>query len=67
MRGGKREGSGRKRSENKKIRISCSLAPDVVAYLNSRNDKPKAQVIEDAIRFLKNTERIKKSFLPNNY
>ena len=49
-RGGKREGSGRKRSENKKIRISCSLAPDVVAYLNSRTDKPKAQVIEDAIR-----------------
>lgn len=53
MRGGKREGSGRKRSENKKIRVSYSLAPDVVAYLNSRNDKPKAQVIEDAIRFFK--------------
>ena len=49
-RGGKREGSGRKRSENKKIKVSYSLAPDVVAYLNSRNDKPKAQVIEDAIR-----------------
>lgn len=52
-RGGKREGSGRKRSENKKIRISCSLAPDVVEYLNSRTDRPKAQVIEDAIRALK--------------
>ena len=51
-RGGKREGSGRKRSENKKIRISCSLAPDVVQYLNSRTDKPKAQVIEDGIRSL---------------
>ena len=51
-RGGKREGSGRKRSENKKIKISCSLAPDVVDYLNSRNDKPKAQVIEDALRVL---------------
>lgn len=51
MRGGKRENSGRKRSENKKIRISCSLAPDVIYYLNSRNDKPKAQIIEDAIRF----------------
>lgn len=48
--GGKREGSGRKRSENKKIRMSCSLAPDVIAYLNSRTDKPKAQTIEDAIR-----------------
>lgn len=53
MRGGKRENSGRKRSENKKIRVSYSLAPDVVAYLNSRNDKPKAQVIEDAIRSLR--------------
>ena len=52
MRGGKREGSGRKRSENKKIRVSYSLAPDVVAYLNSRTDKPKAQVIEDALRLL---------------
>lgn len=52
-RGGKREGSGRKRSENKKIRVSFSLAPDVVAYLNSRMDKPKAQVIEDAIRSLR--------------
>lgn len=52
MRGGKRENSGRKRSENKKIRVSYSLAPDVVAYLNSRTDKPKAQVIEDALRVL---------------
>jgi len=51
-RGGKREGSGRKRSENKKIRVSFSLAPDVVEYLNSRTDKPKSQVIEDAIRVL---------------
>ena len=51
-RGGKREGSGRKPSENKKIKVSFSLAPDVVAYLNSRTDKPKAQVIEDAIRVL---------------
>ena len=51
-RGGKRENSGRKRSENKKIRVSFSLAPDVVAYLNSRTDKPKAQVIEDGLRLL---------------
>ena len=57
-RGGKREGSGRKRSENKKIRVSYSLAPDVVAYLNSRTDKPKAQVIEDAIRFFKEMSEI---------
>jgi predicted DNA-binding protein len=49
--GGKREGSGRKRSETKKIRMSCSLAPDVIDYLNSRTDRPKAQVIEDALRF----------------
>lgn len=52
MKGGRRENSGRKRSENKKIRVSCSLAPDVIEYLNSRTDKPKAQVIEDAIRVL---------------
>ena len=51
--GGKREGSGRKRSENKKIRVSFSLAPDVVEYLNSRTDRPKAQVIEDALRVWK--------------
>ena len=51
--GGKRENSGRKRSENKKIRISCSLAPDVIDYINSRTDRPKAQVIEDALRFYK--------------
>ena len=50
--GGKREGSGRKRSDNKKIRVSFSLAPDVIDYLNSRTDKPKAQVIEDGLRFL---------------
>ena len=53
MKGGKREGAGRKWSENKKIRVSFSLAPDVVEYLNSRTDKPKAQVIEDAIRSLR--------------
>ena len=52
--GGKRTGSGRKRSDNKKIRVSFSLAPDVVDYLNSRTDKPKAQVIEDALREQKN-------------
>lgn len=52
--GGKRTGSGRKRSDNKKIRVSFSLAPDVVEYLNSRVDKPKAQVIEDALREQKN-------------
>jgi len=52
MKGGRRENSGRKRSENKKIRVSFSLAPAVVAYLNSRTDKSKAQVIEDAIRVL---------------
>lgn len=52
--GGKRTGSGRKRSDNKKIRVSFSLAPDVVEYLNGRVDKPKAQVIEDALREQKN-------------
>ena len=48
--GGKRVGSGRKRSESKKIRISTSLSADVLDYLNSRTDKPKAQIIEDAVR-----------------
>lgn len=60
--GGKRENSGRKRSENKKIRISCSLAPDVIEYLNSRNDKPKAQIIEDALRFYKDFYKWEKLF-----
>ena len=50
MKGGKREGSGRKRSDQKKVRISTSLSIDVVDYLNSRQDKPKAQIIEDALR-----------------
>ena len=50
MQGGKRTGSGRKRSDSKKIRISTSLSVDVVEYLNSRTDKPKAQIIEDALR-----------------
>lgn len=49
-RGGKRAGSGRKRSDSKKIRISTSLAVDVVEYLYSRADKPKARIIEDALR-----------------
>ena len=49
-RGGKREGSGRPRSDSKKIRIATSLAVDVVDYLNSITDKPKAQVIEEALR-----------------
>lgn len=49
-RGGKRSGSGRKQSRSKKIRISTSLAPDVVEYLNRRTDKPKSRIIEDALR-----------------
>jgi len=49
-RGGKREGSGRKRSDSKKIMISTRLAVDVVEYLYSRSDKPKAQIIEEALR-----------------
>ena len=50
MQGGKRTGAGRKRSDSKKIRISTSLSVDVVEYLSSRTDKPKAQIIEDALR-----------------
>lgn len=48
-RGGKRPGAGRKPSENKKIRISTSLAPDVVKLLKE-SDKPIAQTIEEAVR-----------------
>lgn len=49
--GGKREGSGRKRldSDVKKKMVSFRLAPDVLDYLDS-SDKPKAQVIEEALR-----------------
>lgn len=50
-RGGKRPGAGRKPSENKKIRISTSLAPDVIKLLKE-SDKPIAQTIEEAIRNL---------------
>ena len=57
-RGGKREGSGRKRSDSKKVRISTSLSIDVVDYLNSRKDKPKAQIIEEALRDHKNNALI---------
>lgn len=59
-RGGKREGSGRKRSDQKKVRISTSLSIDVVDYLKSRQDKPKAQIIEDAIREYKKINDILK-------
>ena len=60
MKGGKREGSGRKRSDQKKVRISTSLSIDVVDYLNSRQDKPKAQIIEDALREYKKINNILK-------
>ena len=60
MQGGKRTGAGRKRSDSKKIRVSYSLAPDVVEYLSSRTDKPKAQIIEDALR----NERTKQQNIP---
>lgn len=50
MRGGKRERSGRPRSDQKKVRISTSLAIDIIKYLDSRTDKPKAQIIEEALR-----------------
>ena len=49
-RGGKRAGSGRKKVSAKKIRISTSLDVDVIEYLHSRTDKPKAQIIEEALR-----------------
>lgn len=61
MRGGKRTGSGRKHSDNKKIKVAFSLAPDVVDYLNTRTDKPKAQVIEDALREQKNNNILNQS------
>lgn len=58
-RGGKREGSGRPRSDSKKIRIATSLAVDVVDYLNSITAKPKAQVIEEALREHKDRNTLK--------
>lgn len=58
-RGGKREGSGRPRSDSKKIRIATSLAVDVVDYLNSVTDRPKAQVIEEALREHKDRNTLK--------
>lgn len=51
MKGGKREGSGRKRLDPvlKKKMVTFRLAPDVIEYLDSQ-DRPKSQVIEEAIR-----------------
>lgn len=50
MRDGKREGAGRKHSENKKIKVAFSLARDVVEYLGSIIDSSKAQVIEEVLK-----------------
>lgn len=47
------KGAGRKPSLDKKIRISTSLAPDVAEYLDSRKDISKAQLIEMAVRRLR--------------
>lgn len=49
--GGKRPGSGRKKLDPKlkKKMVTFRLAQDVVEYLNSCN-KPKSQVIEEALR-----------------
>lgn len=57
MKGGRREGSGRKRSDQKKVKISTSLAVDVIEYLDSVTGKPKVQVIEDALREHKKNNR----------
>jgi len=58
--GGARTGAGRPNTGTKKIRVSYSLAPDVVEYLRCVTNKPQAQVIEDAIRT--HRERKMKSF-----
>lgn len=50
-RGGARDGAGRKPNTDKKIRISTSLAPDVIQILASKNT-PIAQYIEMAVRDL---------------
>ena len=49
MKGGKREGSGRKRLDSKKRQVSFRLAVDVLEYLDSQ-DRPKTEVIEEALR-----------------
>ncbi len=48
--GGARTGAGRPNTGSKKIRVSYSLAPDVVEYLRCVTNKPQAQVIEEALR-----------------
>lgn len=50
MRGGKRPGAGKPKTGPIKIKVAYSLAPDVVGYLRSITDRPKAQVIEEALR-----------------
>lgn len=58
--GGARTGAGRPNTGTKKIRVSYSLAPDVVEYLRCVTNKPQARVIEEAVRAHK--ERKMKSF-----
>lgn len=50
MKGGKREGAGRTKSDLSKKMVSFRLAPDVIEYLRSITDKPQAQVIEELLR-----------------
>lgn len=61
--GGKRAGAGRTRSDSSKKMVSFRLAPDVIDYLNSA-DKPKAQVVEEALRDHREKHTIYAVFLP---
>lgn len=48
--GGKREGSGRKRLDSDKKKMTFALSKDVVEYLDATTGKPKNQIVDDALR-----------------
>lgn len=49
MKGGKREGSGRPRSDSAKKMVTFRLSLDVIEYLE-KCDSPKIEIVEEALR-----------------
>lgn len=51
MKGGKREGAGRPKSDNKRVMVALRLPPDVVEFLKVQGES-QSVVVENAIRLL---------------
>lgn len=58
MKGGKREGSGRPRSDSAKKMVTFRLSLDVIEYLESC-DRPKIEIVEEALREHKDRNTLK--------